>query len=450
MNRIFILLGCIGTLFLGACGGDSSLPEASGKADVRAINAIKMSQEISFLIEERQIATVPYLGSSGVASYDDLDYTFNFEVNFVAEPGSRRVASQFIDVEANKNYTFLISGDVTSPSISVLQDDVRTFDDADTVFAASFLHADASLGALDYYFADEAIVPVLGNQTASLMFGEKSASFDFPEGDFVLTITTADDPDDLVFKSRVSTFVSRDSYIITSFEGDSRGTAPVAVRAFASSGASGGIPDERFPPTAEFIHASIDLGASDIYDDELLTSLRVSNQDFLGISAELDIEVGANTFYYTPAGETSAVTIETTLAASGDIRYRVVAVGPAGSHRAVTLVPDRRPVDTSVKVLPLQTSNVFPFVDLYAVEPGTSIDDTFPIRVGLSSGVALPAGAIPAGIYDLYVADSLTRDELAGPYRIDVELGDVVDLIIVDTEDPAVLDVLFLAGGPTP
>jgi hypothetical protein len=39
---------------------------------------------------------------------------------------------------------------------------------------------------------------------------------------------------------------------------------------------------------------------------------------------------------------------------------------------------------------------------------------------------------------------------LAGPYRIDTALGDVVDLLIVDTIDPAVLDILFLSGGPTP
>lgn len=449
MKRIFLSLTCFGAIFLGACGGDSSLPEATGKANVRAINAIQTSQSVSFLIEERLIDSVSFQGASSIARYDDLNYTFNFDVNFVAELGNRRVASQFVDVEADMTYTFLVSGDLASPTISVLQDETRTFGEADTVFAASFLHADASLGALDYYFADAAVVPVLGNQTASLSFGEKSAPVDFPEGDFVLTITTANDPDDVVFQSDISTFAARDAYIITAFEGDARGNAPVTVRAFAASGATGRLPDERFPPTAQFINASMDLGASDIYDDEMLTSLRVVNHDFLGISAELDIASGENTFYYTPTGGTSAVTLETSLVASGDTRIRIVAVGPAGSLGALAFIPDRRPVEISVKVLPMQTSNVFTFVDLYAVEPGTSINDALPIRVGLNSNAVPSPGALPAGIYDLYVADSLTRDELAGPYPIDVALGDVVDLIIVDTDDPAVLDVLFLAGGPT-
>jgi len=43
---------------------------------------------------------------------------------------------------------------------------------------------------------------------------------------------------------------------------------------------------------------------------------------------------------------------------------------------------------------------------------------------------------LKADSYDVYLTVSLTKDILAGPYPIDVALGDVVDLIALDSADP--------------
>ncbi len=450
MKRFFLLLACTGTLFLGACSNDSSLPEATGKASIRAINAIPTSEEINFLIEERLLGSVPYQGGTTPSPYDDLEYTFNFDVFYAGETAFRRVASEFIDVEAGKTYTLLISGDLASPTITVWQDDERTFGDTDTVFAAKFAHAAASLGALDYYFADATVAPALGNQVATLSFGDISTAADFAEGDSVLTITTAGDPNDVVFTSDTNTFASRNVMIFTAFDGDVSDTAPVFVRTHSDLGATFAIPDVNHPPTVEFVNASMDLGSSDIYDDEALTSLRVAGQDYRDVSAELDVALGPNTFYYTPTGDTSVVSIETALSTFGGLRYRLVATGLAGNLNSFAFIPDRRPVETSAKLLPYQASNNFAFLDLYAVEADASIDDVLPIRTALTSGLPSTAGALIAGTFDLYITDFGEKDILAGPYRIDVALGDVVDFLIVDTVDPSVLDVVFLSGGPTP
>ena len=50
--------------------------------------------------------------------------------------------------------------------------------------------------------------------------------------------------------------------------------------------------------------------------------------------------------------------------------------------------------------------------------------------------------------YELIVAEAGEKTVLAGPYTIAGTAGDVVDLIVLDTVDPAMLDVLFLSGGP--
>ncbi len=450
MKRILVLLTCAATLFASGCTSDSSLPAATGKANIRAINAIPTSQEISFLIEERPLGTATYQNGTAPAPYDDLNYTFNFQVFYAGETSVRRVARQNIDIEANKDYAFLISGALASPTITIWQNDTRTFDAADTVFAANFAHAAVSLGALDYYFADSTVVPALGNQVATLSFGETAAAADYAEGDYVLTITTAGNPNDVVFTSDTTTYAARDRFLFTSFGGDASNTAPVFVRAFSDLGNTLTIPDVNYPPTIQFVNSSMDLGASDIYDDEPLTSLRVMNHDFLSVSAELDAAVGPLNFFYTPTGDTTVVSLESSFSAFGGIRYRTVAIGAAGSLAAVTSVPDIRPVETHAKFLPFHTSNNFDFLDLYLVDSGVGIEDLLPTRRALARGEVTPSVALPADTYDFYVTEVDNKVALAGPYRFSVATGDIVDLIIVDTVDPAVLDVLFLSGGPTP
>lgn len=450
MKRILVLLSCTAALLLGACGKDSTLPAATGKASIRAINAIKTSPEFNFLIEERLIGSATYASATTSAEYDDLDYTFNIDVFYAGDTAFRRIASQFIDFEADKDYTVLVSGSLASPTLTLWVGDERTFDEADTVFEATFAHASASLGALDYYFADPTVAPALGNQVATLSFGEISAPADFEAGDFVLTITTADNPTDVVYVSDTTAIAAQGTFIFMPFEGSTSNTAPVVVRAISTAGDSISLPDPRFPPTIQFINASMELGASDIYDDELLTSQLVANHDYLEVSAELDIPAEANTFYYTPTGDTTAVTLETILTAFNGNRYRLVASGAAGEFSGTALIPDRRPVETHAKLLPFQVSNNFDFVDVYAVAADTSVDDANPVQFGLSPRLLTATVPLAAGSYDIYITESLEKVVLAGPYRIDVALGDIVDMIIVDTVDPAVLDILFLSGGPIP
>jgi hypothetical protein len=192
----------------------------------------------------------------------------------------------------------------------------------------------------------------------------------------------------------------------------------------------------------------MELGAVDIYDDEMLTSRVVAGLDFGQVAAAVDTITGENTFYYTPAGDTSAVLIETPLTAFGGLRYRAVTVGTADSPTSLPFAPDLRAVETGAKVSLFQTSNNFDFVDIYAVEPGTGVDDVVPIRNALATGLATTSGVLPAGSYEIYITESGEKVVLAGPFPVDVATGDVIDLIVLDTVDPAVLDVLFLSGGP--
>ncbi len=450
MKRIFLLLACIGMSLLVACGGDSRFPEASGKASIRAINAIPRSSVINFRVEQRSIDTIVYKTASTSVRYDDLDYTFYFDAQYSGEQTARRIGSRQLDVVADKDYTFLVSGPLANPTITLWEGDERIFEAEETVFEARFAHTAASLGSVDVYFALPGVAPVLGEQVATLAFGEISPAVDYAADDYVLTITAAGDPAIIEYVSDTVTFAERGNYIITPFDGDTGDNGPVFARALNSTGNSLSMPDPRFPPTVEFINASMDLGTSDIYDDEMLTSLRLQNHAFRDVSAEIDVAVGANTFYYTPAGSTASVTLEGQMSAISGLRYRVFASGAAGALLWNFLIPDRQPIDTSAKFLIHPVSVNFAAVDLYIVDADATIDELAPSRPGLVSGLAVSPTLLAPGSYDVYLTAFDTKDIAAGPYRIDVARGDIVDTIVFDTVDPAVLDIVFLSGGPAP
>ena len=73
------LLSVVAAVAISACSGETSLPEATGKGSVRAINGIPTAPEIAFQIEERLLSGMVYKAATSPSDWDDLDYLFNFE-----------------------------------------------------------------------------------------------------------------------------------------------------------------------------------------------------------------------------------------------------------------------------------------------------------------------------------------------------------------------------------
>ncbi len=90
---------------LSGCA-ETSLPEASGKGSISAVNAIPGSPILTFLIEERTLGVAGYKGSVARQSFDDLSYNFNFDFRFVGDTETTRIATQFTDMvaEARRKY----------------------------------------------------------------------------------------------------------------------------------------------------------------------------------------------------------------------------------------------------------------------------------------------------------------------------------------------------------
>jgi hypothetical protein len=448
MKRIAIILTLASALMLGACGGGSGLPNATGKATVRAINAMPGSAEIVFLIEERTIGNLSYRSATAVSSWDDLDYTFNFDAYFAGSNQLTRIASQHIDMVTGQEYTLLISGTLGSPSVDVWETTKRDFAAADTVFQVRFSqNANYFTDPIDYYFAPAGVAPVSGEAVVSLSFGEIAPALDFESGSYVLTITSANDPSNILFTSDETAFAAQSDLVISPFDATANDIAEFTVQVFGLTSASARLVDSSIPASVEFLHAAMDLGTSDIYDDETLQSQALANHAYMDLSSEIPITPGVNTFRYVPAGGTSAITLEGDLDASSNTRYRFIAGGPSTAFVTLVTITDRQPIDTAAKIAFFQASNNYAFLDLYLVNQGETIDGKSPSRTGFPPLATAPALSVAPGNYDAYVTELGKTDILAGPVNVNLALGDVVDLVVFDTAVPDVLN-LQIYGAP--
>lgn len=263
-------------------------------------------------------------------------------------------------------------------------------------------------------------------------------------------MTTAGDHLDVVYQSSARSFAARDTRFITLFDGDANDTAPLIAEVVSVAGPPVSLRDPNYPARVEFINLSMDLGATDIYIDEALSSRIIENHAFLDVEAEIEVAAGDNIYYYTPTGNTAAVLLEGALSTIVGTRYRYYANGVSPDFTANFVIPDRQPLDTMARLTMYHGSNNFETLDLYIVDPGESIDDVFPARFQVPPRAQTIDAALGAGSYDIYVTEFNDKTVLAGPIRIDVVLGDIVDFAVVDNVDPAILDVLFFSGGPAP
>ena len=434
------LLAIIAATAVAGCGGDSTLPEATGDGTIRMINAIPTSPEIGFLIEERALDSVAYKNNSSPQSWDDLTYTFNFDISRPGLGETQRIASQLIDVMRDVEYTFVLRGSVDAATVDVWEIPQRSFTGTETIFEMRIGHAAATLGTVDVYIGLESAAPDLGDQVATLAPGEVSAPTDVEEDAYVITITASGNPADVLYQSEPTRIVASQSVVITVFEGDANDTAPVLLGIFNERGLASALTDARFPPTARFVHATMNLGTSDIFDDAALQNRIVADLAFGDITGDIDMAVGDLTITATAPGNIGAIQLEDTLTTSAGSRVNyyltVLADELTGSQARV----DRRSIETLARLTFFHSSINHDLVDLYVVDAGTSIDDQLPRQIAISRLLQTPPIGIDAGSYDIYITTSGEKTVLDGPISLEASLGDVFEAVLLDRVDPSLAE----------
>jgi hypothetical protein len=442
------LLCSLAALLLAACTGESQLPEATGKGIVRAINAIPTSPDIIFRIEERTIDSLGYKVASSSARYDDLQYTFNFDADLGGETGLTRIASVPLDVIKDTSYTFVVSGSLAAPDITLWEGPVTEFAEGATTFEVQFAHTAETLGPIDVYFADPATTPAAGGAVASLTFGEILAPQSLESGEFVLTFTRAGDPADILFQSRVLTPAAGTSRIYSVFDADANDLAPLAVQNFnLTAGGSIPVADARFRPTLRFFHANFDSGPVDIYADDPLGTAIVADHAFRDITGALEVDSSVLPLTYTTAGSQGTIFIDTDLPISAStVGHLVFVQDMNGNDILLTYEPDRRSVETFAKFSVLNTAAIESALDIYIVPAGDPIDENAPLLPAVPTGLLPLQLNLQAVNFDLYITLQGEKTPLTGdpraPLPLNTAFGDVIEMIIYENADPTLVDVI--------
>ena len=441
-----LLLTLIAAVAVSSCGSDSSLPVATGKGTVSAINAMPTAPEVAFLIEERLLGGMVYKAAEGPSPWDDLDYLFNFEYQPPGVLAERvRFASEPLKVEADTAHTFLLWGDFSNPNITQWAWPVREFDAADTVFEFRASNAAPSLGSIDIYYAPEGVPPAPGQQIATVAPGEVSAPTDLETGEYVVTVTPAGDATTILLQSNPTVVFARQSEVLVVFEGDANDTAPITTRRFNNLGASVALPDTRFPPTLRFIHGTRDLETADIYDDEAVTNRIVAGLGFGEFSGDIDVAVGAVPITLTAENNVGAILFDTIYQTVLGTRLSSFLNTPGDTLIAPALFINRRIIETEARLAWFHSAHNHEIVDLYVVDRGETIDETLPRQIRLLTGFLAPDLRLPAGNYDLYFTPAGETTILEGPVALDAQLGDVFEGILLNDVDPALAEFRFIS-----
>jgi hypothetical protein len=169
----------------------------------------------------------------------------------------------------------------------------------------------------------------------------------------------------------------------------------------------------------------------------------LENHVFGDVTDDLPDDWGTRTITYTEAGNTGNILSESSILLPQATRVKNVLLGAAGTYTILSSTPDRRSISNAARVQFMNTVTNFGFLDVYAVESGTLIDEQLPRRSGVGLGSAEQL-FLQAGQYDLYITPFSEKTILEGPVTIDVALGDVLDSLILDKVETSEVELRFI------
>ena len=442
-DSLFRPAAVIAAIFLLAGCSESRLPTPTGKGAVRGINGIVTAPELNFLNEERSLENVGYLDVSGFREWDDLDYTFNFDYFPPYNNERERIASHFVDVVPDTEYTIVLTGTMANPTLVTWDTAERTWAGTETVFEMDIAHLSPALGQVDVYFDLVGIAPVVGMEVGTLSFGERIPHQEFAEGDYVVTLTAPGDPATVLYESIVVGGTPQQRTTLGIFDPDPSKTAPVSVTLYFQSGASQTLADTRFPQQVRILHAWFGTPNFDGYLDEGLATLVYQDVAYKAASQYVDVPDIVTPLTLTEAGNSGNVLYETELQRFLNNRRTLTPVSLPDTVGTRPLDDAARPLETYPVVRITHMSANLDLLNIYEVDPGTVIDDNVsPKFFGAQLGVTTEFFAADSTGQREFVVTLLgEQDPVSLPLVLDLEVGDFVDVAIVDTADPAVVEL---------
>ena len=440
----FRALSALTLLLLAAGCTETRFTEATGEGTVRGINAVVELDDVTFRIEEFGLGGVPFKGSSATVPYDNLSYTFNFDLGVPGESAPRRLASRTVDVVDQQDYTFVLTGDATSQQIVLWERTQRDWVGDEGVFEVVVGHLNTTLPAVDIYLVQTTQVVDPTTLVGTVSFGAQLDAYEAAAGEYQVIITTQGQPTDILFQSIPVTILGGQTYIAAAFDADPGITGPASLRLINQGGTAIEVPDERFAGTAQFINASLGLGNIDIAFDGDFTNLAVTDLEYGEVSPDVEAPTSQVPYTYVPTGNTMPLLEEDTLVPRG-IRDVIILSGPPDGLVTIQLESPRRGFSTSAQFRLVSTTTNLDFVDIYLLEPGTDINTVNPTIFGVGRGFNRITTVAP-GDLELTVTGFTEKTALIPPQIVSLNANDFVEIVLLDDPDPTIVQTLIYSN----
>ena len=200
-------------------------------------------------------------------------------------------------------------------------------------------------------------------------------------------------------------------------------------------------------PIFRLLHASFGTVNVNAYLNNDFGTIVFPDIGFGEISAFSDIDPAPMPFTVTDVLNSGAPIHEEEIAIGGNSKHTVFLAGAPGALSYLDYRDDARPLETSAQVRITNPAISYERVNVYMQSPGTVIDATTPIQfIGLPSLLSTDYMHLATETYEITITQLGEFVPLATPITIDIVNGDIVDIAILDTVDPMMLDLFIFSS----
>jgi Domain of unknown function (DUF4397) len=161
-------------------------------------------------------------------------------------------------------------------------------------------------------------------------------------------------------------------------------------------------------------------------------------------TGDVPVDEGIVNYTYTEVGDPTAIINDATQLITRGLRTSTFIHEQAGGELSrIVLLDNRRPIDTHTKLRFIHTAFNMQAMDLYLVEVGTDITDRLPLIRNMIIGFSSAFSPTVAGDYEVIITGLDEKTPLLPPIPMNLLNGDVVEMIIMNSVDPLVPDVLI-------
>jgi hypothetical protein len=420
---------------VAGCKNDSQdlVPDAG---IVRAVHAIPDLGTLTMNLDSGSLGDFEYGAIRGINRPGDGNHEIAFDVKQPGGMPSTRLETLNVATGVDRANTIVLTGTADEPNVIQWEQPARDWDeeaansdDEITVLEVSFGHAALSRGALDIYLGESPVDPTTSTPIATLSYSDLSPFIEIDADVLEIVVTPAGDPETELYDSDSLVLPPATSLLFVAFDGAKlEGDTPWLSMRSLGEAFSNVIPNNRVPAMARAAHSARGTGSLDLIgedDDETL----IGGLEFEDVSPYVVIPTGTTSVDFALTEDPDEVIAVTTVVASAGSDSTIMIAGEPDSETTITLADDTRRISTAAKLRVINGDTDFNTMDLYVLEPGTSVDDVNPTVAAVTYPFATGYIGFAEGEYDLVLTETASKDPIAGPTRLNLRNGGIYGVL---------------------